>query len=91
MADKTYINKCWIREKKFDSGGSVLNCGFYVDELKEHADDNGWVNIAISERRTPNEKGYTHYAYKDEWKPKDSDQIDADVDNSDDETMPWDD
>ena len=91
MADKTYINKCWIREKKFDNGGSVLNCGFYVDELKEHADENGWVNIAISERRTPNEKGYTHYAYKDEWKPKDSDQIDADVDNSDDETMPWDD
>ena len=36
MADKTYINKCWIREKKFDNGGSVLNCGFYVDELKEH-------------------------------------------------------
>ena len=88
MADKTYINKCWIREKKFDNGGSVLNCGFYVDELKEHADENGWVNMTIAERREPSEKGYTHYAYKDDWKPKGSDETNVPVD--DEENFPWD-
>ena len=72
---KTYINKCAIKEYKFQDGGSVLNCAFGVDELKEHADDNGWVNIIIAERREPSDKGNTHYAYKDEFEPnKDSDR-----------------
>tara|TARA_R110000765_G_scaffold286576_1_gene383018 strand:+ start:43 stop:327 length:285 start_codon:yes stop_codon:yes gene_type:complete len=69
MADKTYINKCWFREKSFDNGGKVMNCGFNVEELATHADENGWVNMVIKERRAPNEKGYTHYAEKDNWKP----------------------
>ena len=72
---KTYINKCAIKEYKFPDGGSVLNCAFGVDELKEHADDYGWVNITIAERREPSDKGNTHYAYKDEFEPnKDSDR-----------------
>jgi|TARA_Y100000310_G_scaffold29525_1_gene28044 predicted RNase H-like nuclease len=68
--EKTYINKCAIREHVFDSGSRVLNCAFNVDELKSHADDNGWVNITIAERQTPSDKGYTHYVYLDEYKPK---------------------
>lgn len=70
---KTYINKCSIKEYKFPDGGSVLNCAFGVDELNEHADENGWVNITIAERREPSDKGNTHYAYKDEFEPKKKD------------------
>ena len=70
---KTYIDKCAIKEHKFQDGGSVLNCAFHVDELQNHADDNGWVNITIAERREPSEKGNTHYAYKDDFKPKAAD------------------
>jgi len=69
MADKTYINKCALRKKEFDNGGSVMNCAFNVDELEEHSND-GWVRIVIAERRAPSEKGYTHYAYVDPFKPK---------------------
>ena len=67
---KTYIDKCAIKEHKFDDGGSVLNCAFGVDELKAHADENGWVIITISQRREPSDKGNTHYAYKDDYEPK---------------------
>ena len=67
---KTFIDKCAIKKHEFDDGGSVLNCAFHVGELQTHADENGWVNITIAERREPSEKGSTHYAYKDDFKPK---------------------
>lgn len=96
--DKIYINMCWLREKVFDDGGSVINCAFNVEELQKHADENGWVNMVIKKRREPNEKGYTHYAEKDTWKPKSlpQDQHESFAgqeppkDNND-EKMPWDD
>ena len=33
--DKIYINMCWLREKVFDDGGSVINCAFNVEELPQ--------------------------------------------------------
>ncbi len=71
MPEKQYINKCKIVEKEFDNGGSVLNCAFSIDELKSMA-ENGWVNITVAKRREPSEKGATHYAYKNEYKPKET-------------------
>ena len=41
-----------------------------VDELVEIADQNGWVNITVAKRREPSDKGATHYAYVNEFKPK---------------------
>ena len=70
MADKKYINKCAIKEKVFDNGGRLLNAAFNVAELSQHANAEGWVRIVIAPRRQPDEKGKTHYAYKDEWEPK---------------------
>ena len=70
MADKTYINKCAIKEKIFDNGGRLINAAFNVAELSQHANAEGWVRIVIAPRRQPDEKGKTHYAYKDEWEPQ---------------------
>ena len=70
MQEKQYVQKCKIVEKVFDDGGSLLNVAVSADELKEMADENGWVNITIAKRREPSEKGATHYAYKNEFKPK---------------------
>jgi len=47
-----------------------LNVSINVDELVEIADPNGWINLTIAKRREPSEKGATHYAYKNEFKPK---------------------
>jgi hypothetical protein len=64
MSDKTFINKCAIKKKEFPNGGHVLNCAFNIEELESHAKD-GWIRLVISERRSPSEKGHTHYAYVD--------------------------
>ena len=71
MPEKQYVNKCKIVEKEFDNGGSVMNCAFNVDELQSIA-QNGCVNITIAKRREPSEKGATHYGYKNEYKPKET-------------------
>jgi hypothetical protein len=70
MKDKTYVNKCKLVEKVFDNGGALINAAFNVDELVEHADDNGWVNLVIAKRREPSDKGATHYAYFSDYKPE---------------------
>jgi hypothetical protein len=46
-----------------------------VDELVEIAEPNGWVNLTIAKRREPSEKGATHYAYKNDFKPKADDGL----------------
>jgi len=70
--EKKYIDKCSIKQKDFENGGSVLNCAFGIDELKEIAVD-GWVNITICERREPSENGKTHYAKVDTYRSKKAD------------------
>ena len=69
MAEKRYIKKSRLVEKVFDNGGSVINCGFPLEELEAIA-ENGYVNITIAKRREASDTGSTHYAYKDEYKPK---------------------
>jgi len=76
MADKNYLISS-IRKKTFDNGGSVLNCAFKIDDLKQFADKGGWINLTIAERREVSEKGATHYAYHNEYKPKEQEQPQA--------------
>jgi hypothetical protein len=40
-----------------------------VELLAEWAKETGWVNVVVSKRRTPSEKGVTHYGVIDTWKP----------------------
>ena len=73
MEEKQYINKCKIVEREFTYQGDqikVLNVALNVDELVEIADPSGWINLTIAKRREPSEKGATHYAYRNEFKPK---------------------
>ena len=69
MADKNYLISS-IRKKIFNNGGSVLNCAFKIDDLQQYADEGGWINLTIAERREVSEKGATHYAYHDDYVPK---------------------
>ena len=70
--DKNYINGLVIKEKTYDNGGSQLRISVKVQELIEQLqaiEENGWANILISRRKEPSDKGVTHYAYQDTWKP----------------------
>ena len=67
--EKKYI-RTHIKKVTFDNGGSLLNASIHIDKLTDHANEDGWVKIKICERREPSEKGATHYAYIDEFKPE---------------------
>tara|TARA_Y100001938_G_C7937940_1_gene352758 strand:+ start:131 stop:322 length:192 start_codon:yes stop_codon:yes gene_type:complete len=56
---------------------------FKVDELQKNS-KNGWVSMVISERREPSEKGATHYAYVNDYKPKDTETAKSKKDDNDD-------
>ena len=71
-AEKKYVNGLVIKERTFDNGGTQLKASIatkdFIEQLKQE-DDNGWVNIVITRRKEPSDKGVTHYAYIDPWKP----------------------
>jgi len=91
--DKNYINGLVIKEKTFDNGGSQLRISVKVQELIEQLqaiEENGWANILISRRKEPSDKGVTHYAYQDTWKP-DGNNASSNVTNRVNETFDNDD
>ena len=49
--------------------GEMMVANFKLDELQKNA-KNGWISMVISERREPSEKGATHYAYVNDFEPK---------------------
>lgn len=51
--------------------GTMMVANFKLDELQKNA-KNGWVSMVISERREPSEKGATHYAYVNDFEPKEN-------------------
>jgi len=53
-------------ETKF---GTMINANFKVEDLQKNS-KNGWVNMVITKRREPSEKGATHYAYVNDFEPK---------------------
>ena len=42
------------------------------------------------QRKTVSDKGYTHYAYEDEFKPKTQQSYEPKPDVAEDDKMPWD-
>jgi hypothetical protein len=70
--EKNYINGMIIKEKSFDNGGSQLKVSIKVDEFIEQLkaiNEKGWVNLVISKRKEPSDKGVTHYAFQDTFIP----------------------
>ncbi len=72
MADKVYL-KCSAKEKTFGNGGSIIKLGLKYDDLMAfaaaHKNARGYVNLAISERKSVGQYGDTHTVYLDAPKP----------------------
>ena len=70
---KNYVNGMWVKERKFDDGGSIIKLDCVADKLiewlKANKNERGYVNIVLSAKREPDEKS-THTAYLDTWVPK---------------------
>ena len=49
--------------------GTMMVANLKIDDLQANS-KNGWISMVISERREPSEKGATHYAYVNDYKPK---------------------
>ena len=75
MADeqKTYINGISAKQVTFTSGKSILKLNIHVakliEQLQQHANEKGYVNLGVSERREKGKYGETHTVWLDTWKP----------------------
>ena len=72
MADKTYI-KSFAKEITGEYG-SFMSVSIDVNDLAKYQNNVGWVNIKMVKRKSPGEKGQTHYVVLNEWKKPDSPQ-----------------
>ena len=70
---KIYVPKCSAKEHKFRDGGSIIKLGMHAETmitfLREHANEKGYVNLAIGKRREVGKYGDTHTVTLDTWKP----------------------
>lgn len=68
-----YINSVSIKETQY---GLKISAPLdkLIEELKQNASQSGWVNLEVKKRRTPSEKGATHYLQVDEWRPSQRDE-----------------
>jgi hypothetical protein len=70
---KIYVPKCSVKEHEFRNGGSILKMGIHAETmiafLKEHANEKGYVNLAIGKRKEQGKYGDTHAVTLDTWKP----------------------
>lgn len=74
--DTIYAKGLNIKSRQFTVQGEsreVLKVSIKVEDFKafldEHVNENGWLNLDIQERKEVSDKGATHYAKLDNWKP----------------------
>lgn len=71
--DRIYVDAVFAKERKIGDSGKKLSvsihCKDFFSFAKKHVNEGGWLNIDFMERKTPSEKGHTHYAVLDTWKP----------------------
>ena len=86
MADKVFL-KCSAKAKTFSNGGSKLRLGVKVEDLiafaQQHANERGYLNLEISERREVGQYGDTHSVTLDTYDPNGGKQQAAPADE------PW--
>ncbi|MBT6045378.1 MAG: hypothetical protein HOG49_01035 [Candidatus Scalindua sp.] len=78
MAEKKYVNGIWFTEKTINrndgSSFTILKASIKSESfavwLDENTNDRGYVNIDILKSRQANDKGNTHYATLNDYKPK---------------------
>jgi hypothetical protein len=70
---KTYINGVSAKQVTFESGKSILklniNVAKLIEQLQQHANEKGYVNLGVSERKEKGRFGETHTVWLDTWKP----------------------
>ena len=80
MAEKNYIASSI---KEFTTQyGTLINANLKLDELQKIA-KNGWVQITIAERKTPSEKGATHYAFENTYEAPKKETTELKTDDTD--------
>lgn len=59
--------------KELPNGGTAMKVSIkldkFIDWANQHVDENGWLKLDFFPMKTPTEKGITHYANLDTWKP----------------------
>ena len=86
MAEKNYIASSI---KEFTTQyGTLINANLKLDELQKIA-KNGWVQITIAERKTPSEKGATHYAFENTYEAPKKETTGSEFKTSDDTDVPF--
>lgn len=75
---KTYADGWYVREKTFAStGNTILNVTISAEQaiafINKYKDEQGFVRIGISRRKSASESGLTHSVWLDTWKPKPKD------------------
>lgn len=72
---KTYVNGMFIKTQQTNFGPIIkISCKAddVINFLKQHS-NNGWVDIDLLQKKEVDEKGRTHTAVLNDWKPsKDS-------------------
>jgi hypothetical protein len=70
---KTYINGISAKQVTFESGKSILKLNIHVgkliEQLQQHVNEKGYVNLGVSDRKEKGKYGETHTVWLDTWKP----------------------
>jgi len=63
--EKTYVGS----GKTIGNYGHI-RIGLRYEDLKNHVNDSGYVNLIIGERKSKGKHGETHSVWVDDWKPE---------------------
>ena len=73
VKEKIYVGNAKIKEGQYGKIMKLKIGPSDLEKINNWAKDNaGWVNIDIFESKKVSDKGYTHYAQLDTWKPDSS-------------------
>lgn len=70
MADKIYV---WSGKQRDTNFGPLLKVSFSkndIETLSNNINEKGYVNLVVSERKSPGKYGETHSLFIDTWKPE---------------------
>ena len=68
--------------------GVLINANLKLEDLTK-IEKNGWVQITIAERKTPSEKGATHYAFENKYEAPKKESQQSEFKTSDDADVPF--
>lgn len=78
MSEKIYADGMFIKSVP-TTFGHILKVNIKVSDftnfLEQHVNQNDFVTVDILERKTVSDKGHTHYAVLNEFKPKTESEV----------------